>query len=60
MHETATKKDAWATARIPEWKKDLLAAVQKRRGDRYMSETVEHAVDRLIEKHFPGATEGGS
>lgn len=35
----------------------LLEAVQKRRGDRFVSETVRHALDRLIEEHFPGATE---
>lgn len=33
----------------------LLQAVQQRRGDRFISETVRHALDRLIEEHFPGS-----
>jgi hypothetical protein len=34
----------------------LLEAVQKRRGDKFVSETVRVALDELIERHFPGAT----
>lgn len=33
----------------------LLEAVQRRRGDRFLSGTVAHALDRLIEEHFPGS-----
>lgn len=33
----------------------LLEAVRQRRGDDFMSRTVAHALDRLIEEHFPGA-----
>lgn len=35
----------------------LLKAVQARRGDQFVSQTVEHALDQLIEKHFPGSVE---
>lgn len=33
----------------------LLEAVQKRRGDEFVSRTVAHALDQLIESHFPGS-----
>jgi hypothetical protein len=33
----------------------LLEAVRMRRGDDFMSRTVAHALDRLIEEHFPGS-----
>lgn len=34
----------------------LLEAVQVQRGDEFVSRTVAHALDRLIEEHFPGCT----
>lgn len=43
----------------------LLEAVQARRGDEHLSDTVAEALDDLIERHFPGtvrqaSVEGGS
>lgn len=35
----------------------LLEAVQQRRGDEFLSRTISHALDRLIEEHFPGSLE---
>lgn len=35
----------------------LLEAVQQRRGDDFISRTVAHALDSLINAHFPGAIE---
>lgn len=35
----------------------LLEAVQARRGDATLSRTICHALDRLINEHFPGAVE---
>jgi hypothetical protein len=44
-------------ARVPEYKRKLLEAVQHKLGHRNISETVRTAVDLLIEKHLPGATQ---
>jgi len=33
----------------------LLEVVQERRGDDFISRTVAHALDELIEEHLPGA-----
>lgn len=38
----------------------LLEAVQERRGDNFMSRTVAHALDKLIEEEFPGALKGAA
>jgi hypothetical protein len=39
------------SASIPKWKKRLLEAVQHQRGDRFISATLEHAVDELLRAH---------
>lgn len=42
------------SAAIPRWKKRSLEAVQEARGDRFISETVEHALNCLLREHgFP-------
>lgn len=42
------------SAAIPTWKKRLVEAVQHQRGDRFISATVEHALDELLREHgFP-------
>jgi hypothetical protein len=57
VHTTATKApNAWASTRIPPWKRKLLESVQEKRNDRHLSDTVEAAIDALIEQHFPGST----
>lgn len=43
------------SAKYPSDRVALLEAVQQRRGDSSISRTIAHAVDRLIEEHFPGA-----
>ena len=35
----------------------LLEAIQARRGDPTLSDTVVHALNRLVEVEFPGATQ---
>lgn len=39
------------SAAIPTWKKRLVEAVQAKRGDRFISATVEHAIDSLLREH---------
>jgi hypothetical protein len=39
------------SAAIPTWKKRLVEAVQAKRGDRFVSATVEHALDELLREH---------
>lgn len=42
------------SAAIPKWKKRSLEAVQATRGDRFISETVEYALDCVLREHgFP-------
>lgn len=42
------------SAALPAWKKRLVEAVQHQRGDRFISATVEHALDELLREHgFP-------
>lgn len=56
MHSaTRTTGEAWASTRIPTWKRKLLESVQERRGDRHLAHTVEAALDLIIEQHFPGS-----
>lgn len=39
------------SAAIPTWKKRMVEAVQHQRGDRFISATVEHALDELLRAH---------
>jgi hypothetical protein len=39
------------SAAIPTWKKRLIEAVQAKRGDRFISTTVEHALDEMLRAH---------
>jgi hypothetical protein len=39
------------SAAIPTWKKRLVESVQERRGDRFISTTLEHALDQLLREH---------
>jgi hypothetical protein len=39
------------SAAVPVWKKRLLEAVQAQRGDRFISVTLEHAIDQLLREH---------
>ena len=39
------------SAALPAWKKRLVEAVQMKRGDRFISATVEHALDNLLREH---------
>lgn len=61
MNDTQAVDDAQrqrrkvVSAKYPVDRIRLLQAVQARRGDEYQSQTVEYALDRLIEEHFPGA-----
>lgn len=52
-----TRRDEPIATRYPVAKRKLLEAIQERRGDRHLSNTISHALDQLIEKHFPGALE---
>lgn len=41
--------------KYPAERKALLLAIQKKRGDVWLSDTVRAALDALIEEHYPGA-----
>jgi hypothetical protein len=58
MTENATVSKVPIGCRYPEDRVDLLDAIAKRRGDPDRAATIRHALDRLIEEHFPGATNG--
>ena len=49
------KPDPVVSTRYPATKKKLLEVVKERRGDEHLSDTVAHALDRMIEEHFPSA-----
>lgn len=51
------RKTTVVSARYPLDRLKLLEAVQARRGDEFISRTVAHALDRVIEDHFPGSLE---
>lgn len=53
----ARKRLRVVSTKYPVEKIKLLEAIQERRGDEYVSRTVAHALDRLIEEYFPGAVE---
>lgn len=61
MQDTATvdgqarKPLKVVSTKYPADRVKLLEAVQERRGDDFISRTVAHALDQLIETHFPGA-----
>lgn len=60
MHDTTAVDRGKETAlqvvstKYPADRVHLLEAVQKRRGDRFVSETVRAALDAFIDEHFPG------
>lgn len=62
MDDTATvdRREGQAlevlSAKYPVERKKMLEIIRDRRGERFLSETVRHACDRLIEEYFPGAT----
>lgn len=47
------------SAKYPVDRLKLLEAVQARRGDQHLSDTISQALDDLIERHFPGTVRGG-
>lgn len=51
----ATKRLETVSAKYPVDRKNLLRAVQARRGDTDLSDTVRAALDGIIERHLPGA-----
>ena len=65
MDDTATvnpsarkrsRKDPPLSLRYSVRKRKLLESIQAIRGDKSLSDTVEHALDRLLEEHYPGCT----
>lgn len=62
MHDTKAVDRAKERAlqvvstKYPAYRVSLLEAVQRKRGDTFMSETIRAALDGIIEEHFPGAT----
>lgn len=53
----ARKRLRVVSTKYPVERIKLLESIQERRGDEYVSRTVAHALDRLIEEHFPGSIE---
>ena len=47
------------SAKYPVDRKALLRAVQAKRGDGDLSDTVREALDRMVESYFPGSTKEG-
>jgi len=47
------------STRYPKDRIKLLEAVQARRGDRNLSDTISDALDEFLESHLPGALVGG-
>ena len=45
------------SVKYPPDRVQLLKAVRERRCDTFMSDTIRHALDQLIEEHFPGSLE---
>lgn len=42
------------STKYPMDKLGLLETIRVRRGDRFISDTVRHALDKLVAEHFPG------
>lgn len=55
VDRTPRKKLRVLSTKYPVDRASLLEAVQQRRGDEFLSRTMAHALDRLIEEHFPGS-----
>ena len=57
VDRTARKRLRVVSTKYPSERVALLEAVRERRGDDFVSQTVRAALDGIIEKHFPGATQ---